>query len=134
MSKQYLFDLPSFSEMEPGEVSIGAPVIDGAIQIGMSRKAKTDKRRLRVVVDCERVQIFREDGEDLQFVTWGLNAHRIPVLGRAASELVLDSCEGDLFGLDGSKVEVNFVRGLDTALGLVSDRAVNRQQENRQAM
>ena len=132
MSNRYLFDLPYFAAMESDEVSIGAPVIDGAIQIGMPRNGQADKRRLKVAVGDEAIRISREDGEGIQFVTWGLNEKRVPVLGQAAGELVLAASGDERFELDGRAVEVNYVRGLDYALWVISDRAIARQAQNHQ--
>jgi hypothetical protein len=129
-----VFDLPYFSDMVPGEVSLGVPVLGGAVQIGIptSVAETADKRRLSVVVEDSQVRIAREDDEPLQFEISALNHTRVRTIGSVTTALALHKLGNGRFVPNDPALQIKFIRGFRTALWIISDYALAKQEKMRE--
>lgn len=141
MSYEYV--MPLMNELSAETLSLGAPVFDDVIQVGLYDTRHEPKTRLAVQVHPrELVTITREDGNDLQIqeVIYDLDTSSIivarrPVLAKPVAELALRPARAErTWTIDGQGVIVQNYSGLGIFIGMIAAVAKDKQERNNRKM
>ncbi len=125
---------PFLSQLEPGIVSLGVPVLGEAVQLGTTNI--DTKKRLAVTIGSPDIQVAREDGTHLQIedVIRGPRAEqRVPVLVEPIDELLLSpSNEPDIWSVVATAgLRVYNTEALGVFVSLVGSFALQSQSRRR---
>jgi hypothetical protein len=115
---------PVLDKLQTGIVSLGIPLEDDAVQLGLFMHVSVPMSRLLVTVDEESIRLSREDGQALQIDDndnpFGVAARRrrTRLLSRPVAELVLlrPTPPEELWRLTGEELEVMDLERFDKFL------------------
>lgn len=131
MSEALRIRAPYFNDLGPATYSLGAPVENNVIQIGMI--GQYEKARLKLTVSDELVSIAREDGANLAVETRVTqSAPKIAVFGQPIARLLLkqDAEDNDFWLPVYGNVEGLVIandEGLQEFVSTVSHRAMHKK-------
>jgi hypothetical protein len=127
------YTMPELNKLDPGVISLGAPIMDGAVQ--MDAEDLNLIARLEVTVDPPHITIAREDGEHLQIDATlfdeALESHRTSILAEPVAQLVLKDTKQDgiWFVVKDEDLTVYNTDALRYFIYLVADNGVRKQNK-----
>ena len=130
MSSPELFCL-ALEELEPGKVSVRAPVAKDAVQVEWFGNIE-ELCELDVIVDPDSVSIKRKDEEELQINLYGEGIKDVDyyssVLGEPVDEIIFRRLGSFMWAVEPEDVEVINLSGLQIFADVLGKQAKKKQR------